>query len=135
MDYRLFASPAFIKRWFSSGFLPEEVSSAPALVFNRKDDLHNKLFAQAMGKTPRPLPAHYIPSSEKFVNFIAAGFAYGMLPDQQSRALEETGGIVDLAPGCVVTVKLYWHCWNLESRLLKKLTRMLVGNAGRLLEK
>ena len=69
----------------------------------------------------------------KLIIFISSGFAYGMLPDQQSRPLAEAGRIRDLAPGCAVAVKLYWHCWNLDSRLLSTLTRMLVNGAAELL--
>jgi len=57
-----------------------------------------------------------------------------MLPTQQSRPLVDVGKIIDLAPGCSVPVALYWHCWNQESRLLKKLSRALVDGAARLLE-
>ncbi len=133
MDYRMFATPEFIQNWFSGGFNLQSALKAPTLIFNRKDDLHNKLFTQALGEIPAPVPAHYVPSSEKFAFFISSGFAYGMLPDQQSQPLEDAGEIVNLAPGCTVSVRLYWHCWNLESRLLKKLSRTLVNRAGKLL--
>ena len=134
MDYRLFATPAFVEKWFADGFNLKSVPAAPALIFNRKDDLHNKLFSRVLGEIPAPLPAHYVPSSEKFAHFISSGFAYGMLPDQQSRPLAETGCILNLAPGCAVAVKLYWHCWNLESRLLTKLSQTLANSAAGLLE-
>jgi LysR family transcriptional regulator (chromosome initiation inhibitor) len=133
MDYRMFATPEFVLKWFHEGLTVESVLKAPALIFNRKDDLHNKLFTRALGEVPSPVPAHYVPSSEKFAFFISAGFAYGMLPDQQSQPLEDAGEIVNLAPDCTVSVRLYWHCWNLESRLLKKLSRILVNRAGKLL--
>jgi len=133
MDYRLFATPAFVEKWFVDGFNLKSVRAAPALIFNRKDDLHNKLFSRALGEIPAPLPAHYVPSSEKFAHFISSGFAYGMLPDQQSQTLAETGCILNLAPGCAVAVKLYWHCWNLESRLLTKLSQTLANSAAGLL--
>jgi len=134
MDYRLFATPAFAARWFPDGFNLKKARKAPALVFNRKDNLHRELFSLALGELPAPLPSHYIPSSEKFAFFISSGWAYGMLPIQQSRPLVKAGKIINLAPGCSVPVALYWHCWNLESRLLKKLSRVLIDGATRLLE-
>ncbi len=134
MDYRLFATPDFIRKWFADGFNLKSVIEAPALIFNRKDNLHNDLFNLSLGEVPAPLPAHYVPSSEKFARFISSGFAYGMLPTQQSRPLEKIGHINNLAPGCKVSVKLYWHCWNLKSRRLKKLSRILVNNTGKLLD-
>ena len=38
--------------------------------------------------------------------------------------------LVDLAPGVPVAVKLYWHCWNLNSDLLESLTQRLVQGAN-----
>lgn len=40
MDYRLFATPAFAAKWFPDGFNLVEAREAPALIFNRKDNLH-----------------------------------------------------------------------------------------------
>ena len=133
MEYRLFAAPDFKAKWFPGGFNLAEARKAPALVFNRKDNLHRELFGLALGEIPAPLPSHYIPSSEKFAYFISSGLAYGVLPNQQSRALLKTGKIIDLAPGCSVAVALYWHCWNLESRLLINLSQALIDGAARLL--
>jgi len=134
MDYRLFATPAFAAKWFPDGFNLEAVRKAPALIFNRKDNLHRKIFRMALGEIPAPLPSHYIPSSEKFAYFISSGWAYGMLPKQQSQPLVDTGKIINLAPGSSIPVALYWHCWNLESRVLQKLSSSLITGAGRLLE-
>jgi LysR family transcriptional regulator (chromosome initiation inhibitor) len=134
MDYSLFATPAFMAKWFPDGFNKNDAQQAPALIFNRKDNLHHQLFRLVLGENPPPLPAHYIPSSEKFAFFISSGFAYGMLPVQQSQPLVDTDRIIDMAPGCKVPVYLYWHCWNLESRLLKTLSQVLVSGAARLLD-
>ena len=73
MSYGLFATPAFAKRWFPQGVTPAAVFQTPALIFNRKDRLHAKLFQQAFKEVPSPIPTHYIPSSEKFADFIAIG--------------------------------------------------------------
>ncbi len=131
MVYRALSTPGFQKSWFPDGLDLESAGQAPFLIFNRKDELHIKLFEQLFGAVPSPLPAHYLPSSDQFVDFIASGLAYGMLPDQQSRALLKRGRLVDLAPGCHVPVRLYWHCWNLKSALLEDLTNVLVAGAAR----
>jgi len=57
-----------------------------------------------------------------------------MMPDQQSHSFIQNGSLVELNPDCVLPVKLYWHCWNLKSKLLEKLTRQLISGAKRLLE-
>jgi LysR family transcriptional regulator (chromosome initiation inhibitor) len=133
MTYGLFATPAFAQRWFPRGVTPATVVQTPALIFNRKDRLHARLFQQAFGEVPDPVPTHYIPSSEKFAEFIAMGLGYGMLPPQQSDPFVRSGQIIDLMPTHKVPVELHWQCWKLKSLLLEKLTRQLVRGAQSLL--
>jgi LysR family transcriptional regulator (chromosome initiation inhibitor) len=133
MDYRMLATPAFAARWFPDGFQAESVRQAPLVIFNRRDELHLQYFNRALGHVPTPLPGHYLPSSERFVDFIGSGLAYGMLPDQQSATLLAAGHLVDLWPACHVPVRLYWHCWNLKSRLLDGFTGHLVRRARSIL--
>lgn len=129
MVYRMLAAPAFIEKWFPSGVTPEAVERAPALIFNRKDELHFRLLAGISKRMPGRIPAHYIPSSERFVEIIRSGVAYGMLPDLQSRNLLENGELVDLFPEHFISVKLYWHYWNLESPILGKFSDKLLRGA------
>jgi LysR family transcriptional regulator (chromosome initiation inhibitor) len=134
MNYHMMAAPEFARKWFPTGLTIAESHHAPAIIFNRKDALHQKLFQQFLGTIPDNIPANYIPSAEKFADFIAAGLGYGMLPAQQSEPFIQTGRLVNLAPGCNVPVKLYWHCWNLKSKLLVKLTNQLTSRAKALLD-
>lgn len=134
MNYHMLASPEFAKKWFPAGLTIADANRAPAIIFNRKDELHQKLFQLALGEVPDAIPANYIPSAEKFVDFMAAGLGYGMLPFQQSEPFVRTGRLVDLAPDFNVPVKLYWHCWNLKSKLLVKLTQQLTCKAKTLLD-
>lgn len=133
MDYHMLAAPDFAQKWFPRGLTVADACRAPAIIFNRKDELHHKLFRQALGAVVEAIPANYIPSAEKFADFIAAGLGYGMLPWQQSGPFVRSGRLVDLAPGFTVPVKLYWHCWNLKSKLLDKLTSQLIVKAKALL--
>ena len=126
MPYRVFACSDFKRRWFKDSVLSlQACRRAPFILFNRKDEVHHQLFQQVLGEIPVPLPTHYLPSSERFADFIAAGMGYGMLPDQQSDSLVRQGRIVDLAPGHFVPVHLYWHCWNIGSTALKRLSAHL----------
>lgn len=133
MDYRLLATPAFAARWFPEGLTVAAVSRAPAVIFNRKDNLHHQLLHQVLGDASMALHAHYVPSHEQFAKVIITGSGYGMLPDQQSRDLLRQGTLANLVPDEVVSVKLFWHCWNLESRMLGRFTEELVQGARRML--
>ncbi len=134
MFYRMLAAPEFAARWFPDGLDADGARRAPVVIFNRKDELHHKLLLQVLGEAPSRLPTHYVPSSEKFMDFIQAGLGHGMLPDLQSAPLMREGRLVDLAPGCHARVKLFWHCWNLKSTLLEKMTKHLIREAKLLLE-
>ncbi|MFH1138827.1 MAG: LysR family transcriptional regulator ArgP [Pseudomonadota bacterium] len=133
MTYRLLAAPDFARNRLPGGLTPETVRDAPGLIFNRKDDLHNKVFRGLFGEAPDGVPAHYVPSSEKFVDVILRGWAYGMLPDIQARDLVRAGRLVELAPDQPVLVDLYWHCWNIKSPVIQNFTRTLVSGARKLL--
>ncbi len=135
MNYHMMAAPGFAARWFPNGLAIEEVRRAPALIFDRKDELHHKLLQQALAEVPASIPTNYVPSVEKFTEIIALGLAYGMLPHQQSTPLVHTGQIINLSPDCCVSVKLYWHCWSLKSKLLNKFTDQLTFRAKTLLDK
>jgi len=133
MNYRMLATPEFAARWFPDGLQIKDVLRAPALIFDRHDELLYKLLYQAIGKVPAAIPTHYVPSVEKYAEFICLGHAYGTLPDQQGTPLIQSGRMVDLLPGIHVPVKLYWHCWNLKSDVLEKLTRNLIHQAKKVL--
>ncbi len=134
MDYSLVATPAFIDKWFRDGFTLEASHKAPAVIFNRKDELHHKLFLKAFGEIPRHFPINYIPSTEQFAIFIEKDLGYGMLPEQQVKTHLKTGKMIDIAPEHKFPIKLYWHCWNLKSKILQKMTSALTLNVKKLLD-
>jgi LysR family transcriptional regulator (chromosome initiation inhibitor) len=41
--------------------------------------------------------------------------------------------MVNLCPGVVVSVPLYWHCWNLHSAVIDRLTAALQKGAQQFL--
>jgi LysR family transcriptional regulator (chromosome initiation inhibitor) len=126
MAYRLYATPDFARRHFPNGITTAAVDETPALIYNRKDRLlHRFLEAELMVTTDR-FPRHYLPSSEKFVDWIMAGLAYGLLPELQALPFARQGLLIDLRPGAMVDVALYWHCWQVATKSLDVLTRALV---------
>jgi LysR family transcriptional regulator (chromosome initiation inhibitor) len=134
MNYHLMAAPDFVAKWFQNGLGLAGLHSAPAVIFSRKDDLHNKMCRRLVGKSLSQLNTFYIPSSKKFFDLIVSGFAYGMVPDLQGMPLLNKGRLIDLAPQVQIPVDLYWHCWNLKSPLLDKLTDTLVRGAKQFLK-
>lgn len=128
MDYLCLATPDFAARWFPQGLTPEAVQRAPAVVFNRKDRMHARFLAGLLGREMR-FPAHYLPSSEQFLELVAAGLAYGMVPGLQARERLASGELADLAPGRAEAAALYWHAWGLRTGRLDRLTAQVVRAA------
>ena len=128
MRYLCVASPAFGARWFPDGFTAEAVQQAPALHFDRKDALQTRFIAQQTGYTGRT-PHHSLSSSEGFVRWLEAGFAYGMLPLLQCEAQLKAGTLVDLAPGHVLDVPLTWYRWDIETPFTRTLSDHIVATA------
>ncbi len=131
MEYRLLATPDYLKQWFPDGATLENISLAPLFIFDRKDELHLQYYEKAFAARPIELSAHYLPSSEQFLKFILEGLGCGMLPEQQSKDYLASGELVELVRGCIVKVDLYWHCWNLKSKLLKDFSTHLVSGSKR----
>jgi LysR family transcriptional regulator (chromosome initiation inhibitor) len=134
MTYRMVAAPEFAGIHFPRGLGKDCLATAPAVIYNRSDDLHARfLTTYFQGAVPEggleKIPTHYVPSPEKFVELILDGVAHGMVPDLQGLAHMKTGRLVDLAPGSHLGVDLYWHRWNLSSRLLDEFSKAIVKNA------
>jgi len=134
MEYRLLATPEFTAGWFPDGLNEKAVLLAPALLFTRGDDLHNKMLRLLLGRSPTDIPSHYVPSYETFIQFIVSGLGYGMVPDRQSAPLLTAGKLVNLAEGKDFPVDLYWHRWNIRSRILEGFSKSLIRNAREMLK-
>ncbi|MEE4253085.1 MAG: LysR family transcriptional regulator ArgP [Desulfuromusa sp.] len=133
MNYRLLASKGFISQWFPNGLTVSAAENAPAVLFNRKDMLHNKILQHVLGATVKSKAIHYVPANEQFMQMISSGYAYGMAPDWQSNTFRKTGEVVEVDEKAQKSVKHYWHCWNIESLPLNTLSKLLVSEAKNLL--
>ena len=130
MRYRPMAAPGFARRWFPGGPTAEALAHAPAVVFDRRDDLqHRYLYAQA-GRDVAP-PLHYVPAATDLVAAVALGLGWGMVPDQLAAAAP--GQLVVLDPDDAVDVVLYWQQWRLRSSTLDRVREAVLAAAGRAL--
>jgi LysR family transcriptional regulator (chromosome initiation inhibitor) len=126
IEYSLYCSSDFSKRWFPQGLEITAVQHAPMITFNRKDELNKKILKKAFGRLPKNYSTFYVPSTELFLEFIQNGLAYGAMPYQQSRRPLKDKLIIELSPEVRVKVSLYWHCWNLDSELLRQFSDQVV---------
>jgi LysR family transcriptional regulator (chromosome initiation inhibitor) len=134
VQYGIFASREFADIWFPDGLTMEALRQAPMARYNRKDDLNRRMFEILLGGEPETPPVFFIPSTESYGIFVAEGFCYGILPEQQSVTLEKAGKVINLSPSHSIDVELYWHSWNLKSEIMETFNRIFVESAGRILK-
>jgi LysR family transcriptional regulator (chromosome initiation inhibitor) len=122
LRYRAVASPAFIGQWRPAGAAGAGwLGTAPAVDFDRKDELQGRFFQRLTGK-PLEAPRHYVPASSEFAAAVRLGLGWALLPEQQCLADLDRGTLRELAPQAPVDVPLYWQRWKIGSPLLDALT-------------
>jgi LysR family transcriptional regulator, chromosome initiation inhibitor len=129
MEYRCYAAPAFMQTFFPKGFNVSAVLSAPAVLFNRKDALHDDFLKRRFGFAMDRYVRHYLPSPVALLDGVAMGAGYGLVPSSQAAALVDSGDLVDLCPDESVMVDLFWHHWELEPPLAHDITAVIVEMA------
>lgn len=124
LTYEATASPEFMTRWFSEGVTAEALSRAPMLVFNAKDMLQKRWLAGQFGTRLTP-PAHFIPSSQGFVDAALAGMGWGMNPVSLVAPHLATGRLTRLVPGRPLSTPLRWQVTRVLAPALQPLTQAI----------
>ncbi|MGV9992763.1 LysR family transcriptional regulator ArgP [Streptomyces sp. NPDC003374] len=131
MPYVPVARPDFAARHLD-GPLREVLAEAPVVVFDRRDDFQDA-FVRALrgGADGASAVRHHVPTSEGFVDAVAAGLGWGMVPEAQAAPLLRAGRLTRLAPDRTVEVPLYWQQWRLDSPALAALAHAVAATAAR----
>lgn len=118
MRYLPMASPDFAARLLGDAPLRQTLPNAPVVLFDRRDDLQDRLTRKLTHGRGAGSRRHYVPSSESFVEAVAAGLGWGMVPTAQAEPHLRDGTLVDLAPEHAIDVPLFWQQWKLDSPAL-----------------
>ncbi|AOA57674.1 LysR family transcriptional regulator ArgP [Acinetobacter larvae] len=131
LRYRLVASPAFAQKWFAHGVKRQSLQSAPAIIFDRHDQMHRELLQQQFGLFANSYPYHHIPSAHEFLNSIVYGFGYGLVPELQMQDYIQRGELIYLAEDSIqpIDLVLYWHHWKQQAPILQTLSQALQQQA------
>ncbi|WP_262028573.1 LysR family transcriptional regulator ArgP [Microvirga sp. Mcv34] len=132
LRYLATASPAYVERWLPDGLNEDSASRAPCLVFNRKDRLQALWLRRALGADVMP-PAHWLPSSQAFVDAALAGLGWGMNLESMVQEHIRAGRLVALEPSEPLKVPLFWQQSRIVGPLLGDLTRAVVATARTML--
>ena len=130
--YRATASPEFAARHFAQGVTPDALARAPALTFNQKDRLQVEWARQAVGAAP-PLPTHWLPSTQGFVDASLSGMGWGMNPALMVDEHLRSGRLIELIPGMPLDVPLFWQVNRLAAERLAGLTQAIAAAARKVL--
>jgi len=131
LEYRCVASSAFAEQQLPNGLALPALLNVPALLFDRKDSLHDTFLARHFGFAVERYLRHYIPSPEGLLNAVTRGGGYALLPAAQVASLLKSGALVDLAPAAPMQVALHWHHWRTELPIAQELSRIVVAEARR----
>ncbi|TSE35279.1 LysR family transcriptional regulator ArgP [Tepidimonas charontis] len=134
MAYVAVASPAFASTTLQGRLTRHNFHRVTFVAFNRKDDLQRDFVCHAFGLTQVRLQQCYVPSSEGQVRAARAGWGVTVVPRLVAQSALDEGTLVDVCPDARYTVPLYWHCWNLASDVLARLTQALRDAAAAALE-
>nr|WP_315463298.1 HTH-type transcriptional regulator ArgP [uncultured Rhodoferax sp.] len=130
MKYSCVATPAFNEKFFEKGVSIPSMSAAPAVLFDRKDGLHDQYFERVFDVKITKYHRHYVPSPTILLDTILSSVAYGLVPKQQCEALLNSGQLIDLTPSICIDVALYWHHWSgLNIPLAAEVTRAIKAQA------
>jgi LysR family transcriptional regulator (chromosome initiation inhibitor) len=126
MEYVAVASAGYAQKNCPQGLQVGNFRQIPFIAFNRKDDLQAQFVARALGLRRVSLVQRFVPSSEGQVRAALAGWGASVVPRLQVQGLLERGDLVNLVPATTLPVSLFWHCWNLDSAVIDRMTQALV---------
>jgi LysR family transcriptional regulator, chromosome initiation inhibitor len=126
MKYCAVASPGYVRRYFPEGVTAESLAAAPSLTFNRKDRLQAQ-WVRSVCKRDVDVPAHWLPSTQAFIDASVAGIGWGMNPHSLVATRLRDRSLVELVPGRNLTVPLYWQHTRLQMPMLARLTKAVVA--------
>lgn len=126
LKYCAVASPEYVRRYFPDGVTPAALATAPSLRFNPKDRLQSQ-WVRTTFKRTLDIPSHWLPSTLAFIDASVAGIGWGMNPQSLVTSHLREGALVELVPGKLLSVPLYWQHTRLQMPMLARLTKAVIA--------
>lgn len=132
LRYIAASSPEFVHRHFPDGPTADTIKRAPALRFNRKDQLQQEWIRGKIGHNVST-QNHIIPSARAFVDAAVLGMGWGMNPESLIETQIADGTLVPLDPASPLDVPLYWQVNRRVAPALASLTKAIRAAAREVL--
>lgn len=129
MHYVAVAYREYAQAQCPQGLTPHNFRQIPFIAFNRKDDLQAEFVGGALGLRRVALSQRFVPSTEGQVHAVLSGWGASVVPQMLVQSRIDSGELVNLVPAFSLPVSLYWHCWNLSSDVIDRLTKALESGA------
>lgn len=135
MRYRCVAAPALAASLCkgAKSLTPHRLLATPAIGFNTKDALQDQFLQQHLGLTQVNYPRHYLPAADAYHQALTGGMGWGMVATIQYAGDMQAGSLVDLFPGQLIDVPLYWQHWQREAPQAAKLSLAIKQAAAKAL--
>jgi LysR family transcriptional regulator (chromosome initiation inhibitor) len=125
LKYCAVASSEYVRRHFPDGVTAAALATAPSLKFNPKDRLQAQ-WVRGFCRRDLDVPAHWLPSTQAFIDASVAGIGWGMNPQSLVASHLRDGSLVELVPGRLLSVPLYWQHSRLQMPMLARLTKAVI---------
>jgi len=129
-DYILVASPAFAHKYFSNEkHIKKNLIQAPSIMFDQNDCLHEKYLQHFFHLDDQEITYNVIPSVAGFRQFALLGYAYALIPYIDIIHEIKQKKLINLFPNKVWKMPVYWHSWNVESKIYKQFNHLVAKTA------
>jgi LysR family transcriptional regulator (chromosome initiation inhibitor) len=129
MRYRPLATAGFIERWLPNGPTAKDLSAAPVVMFDRKDEMQSRYIRRHVRNGTEP-PRHYVPSTADFASAVLSGMGWGYISDIQAETFGQNHELYEFDPGSSIEVSLFWQQWKLSSSVLDEVAKAVCDYAA-----
>jgi LysR family transcriptional regulator (chromosome initiation inhibitor) len=126
LKYCAVASPVFVRKYFADGVTAAALAAAPSLRFNRKDQLQAQ-WVRGVCRRNVDIPTHWMASTQAFTDASVAGIGWGMNPQAMVASHLRDGTLVELVPGRLLSVPMFWQHTRLQMPMLARLTKAVIA--------
>ena len=128
LRYHATASPDYVRRYLPDGVNAAAMARGPSLTFNQKDRLQLDWLRSTFG-IDEAVPTHWLPSTHGFVDACLLGMGWCLNPAQLVADHLAAGRLVELVPGTVVDIPLYWQVSRMAARQFPQMDKAVTTAA------